>query len=71
MDNSIFLYVAVLIGLIIIGAKKGCDKGSSKHKTFWRVTMILSIILALPLLAVLSLGLIMNASGIVNPMTAV
>ena len=63
--------LAILIGLIIVGAKKGINKGSlSKHKTLWIITFVLSILLTLPVLGFLFIGLLLNIIGIGNPMTA-
>ena len=75
MTSGGFLFfgvlLAILIGLIIEGAKKGINKGSlSKHKTLWIITFVLSILLTLPVLGFLFIGLLLNIIGIGNPMTA-
>ena len=58
MTSGGFLFfgvlLAILIGLIIEGAKKGINKRSlSKHKTLWIITFVLSILLTLPVLGFL------------------
>jgi len=61
----LLIFTALLIGLSIVGYKKGISKRSvSKYRTLWIVTFALSIFGTLKALAIIIIGLLFR--GVVD-----